>query len=110
MGLGLWYGWVIDPVEYRDTDVSHLAAVYRAEYILMVSQAYALDGDLSAARARLALLASPDPALTVADVAEAAIAQGASELDIRSLARLAKALGAERDSLAPYVARIGSVP
>ena len=110
MGLGLWYGWVIDPVEYKDTDISHLAAVYRAEYVLMASQAYALDGDLDGARARLALLSIPDPASAVADVAESAIAQGGSELDIRSLARLASALGARRDSLAPYVESIESVP
>jgi hypothetical protein len=110
MGLGLWYGWVIDPVEYKDTDISHLAAVYRAEYVLMVSQAYALDGDLDAARARLALLAIPDPASAVSERVESAIAQGASELDIRSLARLARALGVRRDSLAPYVEPIESVP
>ena len=46
MGLGLWYGWVLDPVEYRDTDVSHLASVYRDEYVLMVGETYVLDGDL----------------------------------------------------------------
>ena len=36
MGLGLWYGWVLDPVEYTNTDVSRLASVYRDEYVLMV--------------------------------------------------------------------------
>ena len=103
MGLGLWYGWVFDPVEYTDTDLSHLAAVYRDEYILMVSQAYVLNGDLDAARARLALLSVPDTAVLVANVAESALARGASDLDIQSLARLAAAMGVQRDALAPYV-------
>jgi hypothetical protein len=111
MGLGLWYGWVLDPVEYRDTDLSHLAPVYRDEYVLMVSETYALDRDLDAARARLALLGTAgggsglggasDASALVADRAQAAIARGASQLDIQALTRLAAALGAERDELTP---------
>jgi len=110
MGLGLWYGWVLDPVEYRDTDVSHLAPVYRDEYVLMVGETYALDGDLDAARARLALIGLTDPAEPVADRAEAAIGRGASLLDIQALAGLAAALGAQRDTLRPYLAAGGGAP
>jgi len=102
MGLGLWYGWVLDPVEYRDTDVSHLASVYRDEYVLMVAETFMLDGDLDAARARLALLVVPDLPGRVADQAQAALARDASQLDVQALARLAAALGAERDALKPY--------
>jgi hypothetical protein len=110
MGLGLWYGWVLDPVEYKDTDVSHLASVYRDEYVLMVAQTYALDGDLDAARARLALLSMPEPASRVADLAEASIGRGASQLDIQVLARLASALGVQREALTPYLEGGGSAP
>ena len=110
MGLGLWYGWVLDPVEYTDTDVSHLASVYRDEYVLMVSEAYALDGDLDAARARLALLSVADPAGRVADQAQASISRDAPQLDIQALARLARALGARRDMLTPYLEGGGVLP
>jgi hypothetical protein len=103
MGLGLWYGWVLDPVEYTNTEVSRLAAVYRDEYVLMVGEAFAREQDLDAARARLALLALPDAAAYVADSAEAALARGASRFDVEALARLAWALGAQRDALAPYL-------
>jgi hypothetical protein len=103
MGLGLWYGWVLDPVEYRDTDVSRLASIYRDEYVLMVGETFALDGDLDAARARLALLGVPDVAARVADQAQTAIKREDSELDIQALARLAVALGAEREALTPYL-------
>jgi hypothetical protein len=106
-GLGLWYGWVVNPVEYKDTDVAHLYAVYRDEFILMVGEAYALDGDLDTARARLALLSLPDPANTIADMAEAAIERGASRLDVQTLARLAAALGVQRDTLRPF---LGAAP
>jgi hypothetical protein len=102
-GLGLWYGWVVNPVEYKDTDVAHLYAVYRDEFVLMVGEAYAVDGDLDTARARLALLSLPDPANTVADMAETTLAQDGSRVDVEALARLAAALGAQRDSLRPYL-------
>jgi hypothetical protein len=101
---------VLDPVEYTDTDISHLASVYRDEYVLMVGQTYALDGDLDAARARLALLNWPDPASQVANLAEAAIERGDAELDVRSLAQLALALGAQRERLAPYLAEESGTP
>ena len=102
-GLGLWYGWVVNPVEYKDTDVAHLYAVYRDEFILMVGEAYAIDGNLDTARARLALLSLPDPAKTVADLAEVALSQGASQLDVQALARLAAALGVQREPLRSYL-------
>jgi hypothetical protein len=103
VGLGLWYGWEIDPVEYTDTDIAHLHPVYKDEFILMVSKAYALDGDLATARARVALLALPDPANAVADLAERAIAQDAPPPQIRTLAQLANAMGAPRESFQPYL-------
>jgi hypothetical protein len=68
----------------------------------MVSEAYALDGNLDAARARVALLALPDPANALADLAERAIARNAPLPHIRALARLAAAMGAERDTLRSY--------
>jgi len=108
MGLGLWYGWVLDPVEYRDTDVSHLASVYRDEYVLMVAETYALDGDLDAARARLALLSASSIPDLVADQAQVALTRSASQLDIQALARLAAALGAQRDVLMPYLESVGA--
>ena len=105
VGLGLWYGWEIDPVEYTDTDIAYLHPVYRDEYIRLVSSAYALDGDLDTARARIVLLAVPDPAAAVADLAERAIAEGVGASDVGLLARLAVDLGANRDALEPYLAQ-----
>ena len=102
-GLGLWYGWEIDPLQYTDKDMTHLHAAYRDEFLSMVSEAYALDGDLFTARARIAMLALPDPPQTVADLAERAIARQAPLSQIQALARLAAALGVQRDTLRPYL-------
>ena len=103
VAIGLWYGWMIDPVEYTDTDIAHLYPYGKDEFITMASQAYALDGDLDTARARIALLDLPDPAGAVADVAERAIAQNAPRSQIRVLAQLARAMGAQREALDPYL-------
>lgn len=105
VGLGLWYGWEIDPVEYTDTDIAYLHPIYRDEYIRLVSSAYALDRDLDTARARIVLLDVADPAAAVADLAERAISDGVSGPDIALLARLAVDLGADRAVLEPYLAQ-----
>ena len=101
--LGLWYGWIVSPVEWTDTDLAHLHPFYKDEFVLMVSEAYALDGDLDTARARMALLDLPDPAAAVADLAERYIAQSAPALQIRALAQLADAMGAGREAFHPYL-------
>lgn len=102
-GLGLWYGWEVDPVAYTDTDIADLHPLYKDEFILMVSKAYALDSDLDTARARIALLALPAPADAVADLAEHAISQAKPPPQIRALAQLASAMGAPRESFGPYL-------
>jgi hypothetical protein len=101
--LGLWYGWMVAPVEWTDTDLAHLHPFYKDEFVLMVSKAYALDGDLDTARARMALLDLPDPAAAVADLAERYIAQSAPTPQIRALAQLADAMGAGREAFQPYL-------
>lgn len=102
VGLGLWIGWVAAPVEYIDTDMAYLHPTYQDDLILMIGEAFALDHNLDAARARLDLLMLDDPANAIADRAEKAIAQQPSASQTLALARLALALGAQRDTLTPY--------
>jgi hypothetical protein len=56
VGLGLFYGWVINPLEYVDTSPGTLKFDYKTDYVLMVAETYHVDGDLPAAARRLALL------------------------------------------------------
>ena len=56
VGLGLLYGWVINPIEYVDTSPGTLKFDYKTDYVLMVAETYHADGDLSRAARRLALL------------------------------------------------------
>jgi hypothetical protein len=54
LGGGLYYGWVLAPVQYVDADPASLHEAFKDDYVLMIATAYAGDGDLDAARAQLA--------------------------------------------------------
>jgi hypothetical protein len=110
IGLGLWYGWALDPVEYVDTELTYLHPAYQQEYILMVSEAYAVDRDLDAARARIAMLDLPYPAATVGDLAERAIDESQPPMRVQALVRLALALGVEREAFDPIRPALSDTP
>jgi hypothetical protein len=57
----LYYGWVVNPVQYMDSYPSSLRADYKADYVLMVAEAYQAEGDLSLAMRRLAVLGDAAP-------------------------------------------------
>lgn len=63
---GLVYGWVISPVEYVDTTPDTLREDFRVDYVLMVAEAYAIDGDLDQAGYQMAILGSDRPSKLVA--------------------------------------------
>lgn len=102
--IGLLVGWVVWPVEYFDTDLSDLKPQYKDDYVLMVSSAFLVDNDIDQAAARLKELGAPNPSQLVAAQAERFIAEGRDIEDIRSLARLADALGSTSPRVAMYLA------
>ena len=101
VGLGLLIAWVIAPVQYVDTEPISLRDDHRTAFIQLVARAYAVDGNLERARARLALVAGETPALAVAAVAQRTAAEGGSEALVQSLADLASDLGARPGTAAP---------
>lgn len=103
IGLGLYVGWIGWPVRYYNTEIVDLAEAHQVDYVLMVSDAYALTGDLDAARERLGRLGVPDVAALVLFRAESALAAGAPQDEVGRLARLAAALGVSSPALAPYL-------
>jgi hypothetical protein len=56
IGLGLVYGWLVNPVDYVNTVPETLRIDYRTDYVLMASEAYQGDNDPELATRRLALL------------------------------------------------------
>ena len=53
LALGLTLTWVVWPVQYYDTDPVDLRLEHKEDYIALVGAAYAVDGDLARAEARL---------------------------------------------------------
>lgn len=91
-GLGLYYGWVISPVEYVDTLPSSLRADYKADYVLMVAEVFESEQDVEAAARRLALLGSEPPAAIVSAALEFARQNGYAPADLQRLQDLALGL------------------
>ena len=101
--LGLVYAWLIEPVQYYDTSPDLLREDLKREYILLISETYAADGDWHAAQARLADLGDPDIAHTLLQLTEQAIAEGRPVATVRHLAALATRLGASSPAVAAFV-------
>jgi len=54
-GLGLAYGWYVDPVDFFDLTPDTLRADYKADYVLMTAEAYSVEQDPGLAARRLAI-------------------------------------------------------
>ena len=76
IALGIIYGWMIEPVEYVNATPDILREDYRADYVLMVAEAYQAEQDSNRAARRLAILGSEPPAQIVNGAIEFASAQG----------------------------------
>jgi hypothetical protein len=103
LALSLTYVWVLNPVESYNVALADLNPADKEEYIVLIAAAYAIEGDLNRARARLSELGDPDSARTVAKLAERYIAEKRSTTEIRSLAKLADALGVTSSDLVVYI-------
>jgi hypothetical protein len=71
-GIGLLYGWVLNPVQFVNLTPDTLRADYRADYTLMVAEAYRSEKDANLAARRLAIFGSDPPA----DIASQALQFG----------------------------------
>lgn len=89
---GLVFGWVVQPAGGGGTTPASLRADFQDEYTALIAAAYAASGDLPRARARLALLPGADESDRIAALAQARLASGRPESEVRALALLAEDL------------------
>jgi hypothetical protein len=92
IGLGLLYGWVVNPVKYVDTTPAKLRSDYQTDYILMVAEAYQAEGDLDLAARRLAVMGDSPPAEIVRQAMIIAAQINYADSDQELLSQLASAL------------------
>jgi hypothetical protein len=89
---GLYYAWLINPVEYTDTAPDSLRADFRSDYLALIASAYAATDDLVRARTRLALFSELEPRTELAALAQQRLAGGFGEfgeVEAAALAQLA---------------------
>lgn len=103
LSLGLVYSWLIDPVEYYDTDPADLSADLREEYLTLIAVSYDLTGDLARAQARLATLGETGTPGAVAALADRLYRAAGDARAVRALALLAHALGAESEAVVAHL-------
>ncbi len=104
LGVGILIGWGIWPVEYYDTDPVDLKEEHKEDYIVLVSAAYALNGDLDEAEQRLAKLEEEDIGRVVAGLAEKYLQRDEEGVATRNLVMLADALGSSTEAMVAYLA------
>jgi len=94
IGSGLAYGWFIDPVEFFDLTPDTLRADYKADYVLMVAEAYRSEQDPGLAARRLAILGSRSPSAIAAEGLAFARENGFADSDIVLIQELVTAMQA----------------
>lgn len=98
ISLGLYYGWVVSPVQYVDTAPDTLRADYRADYVLMVAETYQMEMDPDLAVRRLAVLGSQAPGEIASQSLDYAREIGYSADDLALMQKLTIAMQAWQGS------------
>lgn len=92
LAIGLVYGWVVNPTPYSDLDARTLRSDYKADYVLMVAEAYRQDGNLPLALRRLSLISEESPAQVMARTLVTARDLGYVSTDLEVLSVLSQAV------------------
>lgn len=94
IGIGLTYGWVIDPVDFYDLTPDTLRADYKTDYVLMTAEAYRADQDPGLAARRLAIFGSQSPSAIASQGLDYARTNGFADSDIALIQDLVTAMQA----------------
>ena len=105
LGMGLYLGWIVWPVEYYDTDLGSLRPNHKLDVAAMTGAAYELDGDWERALARLNALGEEELGDWLRDATHNAIAEGQDPTVIEHLISLAEPLGVKTDIMEAFMER-----
>lgn len=90
--VAVYYGWVVRPVSVRNVDPTLLREDFRADYVLMVAEAYAADHEIERAIGALGFLSKEreeyNPLIFVNDAMEFGVDAGYSVADLKHLQTL----------------------
>jgi len=89
IAIGILYGWVIQPLESRETSPRSLQDQYQADVVLMVAEIFAAEDDIESARQRMSNLSLESYGDIVNNALNFAKAHDFSDQDIEFLNNLA---------------------
>lgn len=92
LAIGVTYGWVINPVKYRNTGMATLRMDYKTDYVLMVAELYQVEGDVPLALARLSYLEAASPLALVTSTIDFAENYNYTSEDLQSMWDLASGI------------------
>jgi len=107
---GLYYTWILDPVEYYDTSPNTLFDRDKALYLALIGDLYVYEGDLARTEARLAELGVAADGPTLARFIEVYLDSGGRPEEVRNLAHLAEDLGASGGVLLVFAGEPTAAP
>ena len=94
IGIGIAYGWYIDPVDYFDATPDTLRTDYKADYVLMTAEAYQVERDPGLAARRLAIFGTKSSSAIAAEGLAYARSNGFTDSEIVMMQELVTALQA----------------
>jgi hypothetical protein len=89
---GLFYGWVVNPVEYVDMSPQSLRVDYKSDFVLMVAESYQADHDLGLSVRQLALLGGAKPTDIVANALDYGLQHDYAAQDLYLIRSLGEAV------------------
>jgi hypothetical protein len=110
LGIGLLYGWVINPPPYANLTPDSLRADYKADYVLMVAEIYNKDANLPQALRRLSQLENLPPARVVAAALLTASDLNYDPADLKIMAKLSQDLQQNPNPVSTPVSTVPSTP
>jgi hypothetical protein len=96
LGLGLAYGWFINPPENTNTSPDTLRVDFKTDYVLMVAESFQKENDIQGAIRLLHQLSASPVDLIASDAIEFAKQEGYTEADIARMQTLLSALRAQK--------------
>lgn len=94
IGAGFAYGWIIDPVDFFDLTPDTLREDFKADYVLMVAEAYHSQRDPGISARQLAIFGSQSPTSIASQGLTYARANQFAESDLALIQELVTALQA----------------
>jgi len=98
----LYYAWVVAPVVYTNASPARFSDEYKDEYLLLISQNYAIDGDWQAAEQRLDALDDPELVERITALLERYLREQRPPETIRAVAVVAEKLGGDGRAVALF--------